>query len=283
MGTFAGMPRQTEPIIFSSDAKERHRLSRDLWNYRELFVALVLRDLRVRYKQTVIGVAWAVIQPVTLMLVITVFFGYLGRFPSDGIPYPIFAYCALLPWQLFARALNEGGMSIVSNQALVRKIYFPRIILPAAVIASSLIDFAIAFIVLLALMAWYGMTITLSVLLVPVLVVVVIAASIGVSLLFAALYVRFRDIRHVLPLLTQVWFFASPIVYPSSLIPDAFRTIYGLNPMVGVIEGFRWALLEEARPPDWSMLAISISVVLVLAIGGMLYFRRAEKTFADRL
>lgn len=282
MGFIEGMARSKTVTIITSGEQDRGLLPRDLMQFRGLFAALVGRDLKVRYKQTIVGVAWAVIQPAALTLVFTVFFGYLGRFPSDGLPYPLFALCGLLPWQLFARALNEGSMSVVTNSALVGKVYFPRLILPAAVVVSGLVDFAIAFLVLLGVMAYYGMALGGVVVLVPLMVVLVLATSLGVALFLAPLYVRYRDIHHVLPLLTTVWFFASPVFYPSSLVPEALRVFYGLNPMVGVIEGFRWALLEGAAP-SWPMLAISACVVFFLLAGGLAYFNRAERTFADRL
>ncbi len=276
------MARSKTVTIITSGEQDRGLLPRDLLQFRGLFAALVGRDLKVRYKQTIVGVAWAVIQPAALTLVFTVFFGYLGRFPSDGLPYPLFALCGLLPWQLFARALNDGSISVVTNSALVGKVYFPRLILPAAVVVSGLVDFAIAFLVLLGVMAYYGMALGGVVLLVPLMVVLVVATSLGVALFLAPLYVRYRDIHHVLPLLTMVWFFASPVFYPSSLVPEALRVFYGLNPMVGVIEGFRWALLGGAAP-SWPMLAVSASVVFFLLAGGLAYFNRAERTFADRL
>lgn len=256
---------------------------RDLFRSRELFLALVRRDLKVRYKQTVVGAAWAVIQPVALSIVFTIFFSFIARFPSDGAPYPLFAFCGLLPWQLFARALGEGSSSVITNQALIEKVYFPRLVLPAAVVTSSVLDFAIGFLVLLALLAFYGIALTPGILLVPLLVLLALIVSFGVALFLSAMYVRYRDIRHILPLLTQVWFFASPVFYPSSLVPEAYRAIYGLNPMVGVIEGFRWALLPTARTPDWAMLGVSACAMVLLVLGGLLYFRRGERTFADRL
>jgi lipopolysaccharide transport system permease protein len=276
------MARAKTVTIITPAAGGRGHGLRDLVRYRGLFAALVGRDLRVRYKQTLVGVAWAVIQPAALTLVFTIFFGYLGRFPSDGLPYPLFALCGLLPWQLFARALNDGSMSVVANAGLVEKVYFPRLLLPTAVIVSALIDFAIAFVVVLGVMAYYGLALGTAVLLVPLMVVLAVVTSLGVALFLAALYVRYRDIHHVLPLLTMVWFFASPVFYPSSLVPEALRVFYGLNPMVGIIEGFRWALLGGAAP-SWPMLAISACVVFLMLAGGLAYFNRAEPTFADRL
>ena len=270
-------------IVIAPEGGSQRRLGRELWSFRELFLALVGRDLAVRYKQTLIGALWVILQPLALMLVFTVFFGYLGRFSSDGLPYPLFAVCGLLPWQLFARALNEGSLSVVANGALVQKVYFPRIILPATVLVSALVDFAVAFVVVLALMAYYGIAPTTTSLLAPLLVALALATSLGISLFFAALYVRFRDIRHVLPLVTQIWFFASPVFYSPAIVPENYRTLYGLNPMVGVIEGFRWALLPGSRPPDWSMVAVSAVTALVLFWAGLAYFRRHEPTFADRI
>ena len=211
-------------IVIAPEGGSQRRFGRELWGFRELFLPLVGRDLAVRYQQTLIGALWVILQPLALMLVFTVFFGYLGRFSSDGLPYPLFAVCGLLPWQLFARALNEGSLSVVANGALVQKVYFPRIILPATVLVSALVDFAVAFVVVLALMAYYGIAPTTTSLLAPLLVALALATSLGISLFFAALYVRFRDIRHVLPLVTQIWFFASPVFYSPAIVPENYRT-----------------------------------------------------------
>lgn len=271
-------------VTIITAAPERNlRFLGDIWRCRYLFVALVGRDLRVRYKQTLVGMLWVVVQPVALMVVMTVFFGYLGRFPSDGIPYPLFAYSALLPWTLFSRSLSMGSDSVVTNQALVQKIQFPRIILPAAAVANSLVDFVVAFGFLIVLLAYFGIAPGWSLLAAPIMIVLTAAVAFAMSLFLSALNVRFRDVRQVLPLLVQVWMFASPVIYPSSMVPEGLRPLYGLNPMVGAIEGFRWAVIANAPPPDWIMIGVSCAVVVILLITGLIYFSRSEQTFADRL
>ena len=255
----------------------------DIWSHRELFRALLNRNIGVRYKQTAVGIAWAVIQPLAMMIVFTVFFSLFARFSSEGAPYPLYVLCGLLPWQFFARAINEGSQSVVNNVQLVQKVFFPRIILPWVVIASGLVDFAIAFLLLLVLMPFFDVLPAFKSLIALVAVVLAILTSLGVSLFLSALYVRYRDVHHVLPLLTQVWFFASPVFYSPTLIPESYRIFYGLNPMVGVIELFRWAMLPGISAPDWPMLAVSFLVSLLLIIFGFRYFVRCEPTFADRL
>jgi lipopolysaccharide transport system permease protein len=251
-----------------------------LWRYRELLGFLAARDIKLRYKQTVLGVAWAVIQPLFTMLVFSIFFGRLGGIPSEGIPYPLFALCALLPWQLFAYALTQSSNSVVNEQRLITKVYFPRLIVPISSVLSGLMDFGVAFLLLLAMMAWYGVTPGWTVVTVPLFVLLAVAAALAVGLWLAALNVQYRDFRYTIPFLTQFWMFASPVAYPSSLVPPAWRPLYGLNPMAGVIEGFRWALVNKADP-SWGLLAMSAAAVLVLLTGGLFYFRRMEKTFAD--
>ena len=253
---------------------------RDLWEYRELLYLLTWRDIKVRYKQTVLGVAWVVLQPLLLMLVFTMFFGRLVGVPSDGIPYSIFTYTALLPWQLFSRALNEGSMSLIAHERVITKTYFPRILLPASAVLSSLIDFAIAFLVLLGFILFYGVQPGLAIFALPLLVVLVVMAAFGVSLWLAALNVLYRDVRYLLPFLTQIWMFATPIIYPVSAVPDKWRLLYSLNPMVGVVEGFRWALLGSTGGMD-SMFGISALVVAGVLAGGVLYFQSVQQTFAD--
>jgi lipopolysaccharide transport system permease protein len=253
---------------------------RELWAYRELLYFFVWRDVKVRYKQTVLGVAWAVIQPVFMMFVFTLFFGQLARVPSDGVPYPIFAYVALLPWNLFARGLTDASTSLVANQNLVTKVYFPRLMLPASAVLAGFVDFSIAFTVLVALMLYYGIVPTLAIITLPIFVAIAVLSAMGIGFWFSALDARYRDIRYTLPFLTQFWLFATPVVYPLSLVPDSWRWIYALNPMVGVVEGFRWALLGEAWALD-PLSGVSIAVVVVMFLGGLLYFRRAERTLAD--
>lgn len=251
-----------------------------IWEYRELLYFLIWRDIKVRYKQTVLGAAWAIIQPFLTMVVFSIFFGQLAKIPSDGLPYPIFAYCALLPWQLFSHALIESGNSLVGNQNLITKVYFPRLVIPLAAVLAGLVDFAIAFLVLLGMMAYYGIVPTAAVLTLPLFLLLSLLTALGAGLWLSALNVQYRDVRYTIPFLTQLWLFATPVVYPASLVPEPWRILFGLNPMTGVVEGFRWALLGTAHAPGF-MSAVSIAVVLALLVGGLYYFRRMERTFAD--
>jgi len=251
-----------------------------LWEYRELLYFLVWRDVKVRYKQTVLGAAWAVIQPFFTMIVFSIFFGHLAKIPSDGLPYPIFAYCALLPWQLFSHAMMESGNSLVANQNLITKVYFPRLVIPLSAVLAGLVDFGIAFLVLLGMMAYYGMVPTMAVVTLPLFILLAIATALAVGLWLSALNVQYRDVRYTIPFLTQFWLLATPIAYPSSLVPEGWRVLYGLNPMAGVVEGFRWALLGTSNAPG-AMLTVSVAVVLALLISGLYYFRSMERTFAD--
>ena len=253
---------------------------KELWEYRELLYFLIWRDIKVRYKQTVLGAAWAIIQPLFTMIVFSIFFGRLAKIPSDGLPYPIFAYCALLPWQLFAHALTESGNSLVASQNLITKVYFPRLVIPISAVLAGLVDFVIAFVVLLGMMFYYGIVPTAATLTLPLFILLAIATALAVGLWLSALNVQYRDVRYTIPFLTQFWLFSTPIAYPSSLVPEQWRPLYGLNPMAGVVEGFRWALLGTANPPG-PMLAVSVAVVVALLVGGLYYFRRMEKTFAD--
>lgn len=253
---------------------------RELWEYRELLYFLVWRDIKVRYKQTALGATWAIIQPVFTMLVFSLFFGRLGKIPSDGIPYPIFAFAALVPWTFFANGLGQSSNSLVGNANLITKIYFPRLIVPLASVFSGIVDFLIAFIVLLGMMFYYGLAPRLNVLWLPLFVLLALVTSLGVGLWLSALNVEYRDVRHLVPFITQFWLFATPIAYPSSLLPEPWRTIYGLNPMVGVVEGFRWALLGTNTAPG-PIIAVSSAVALVILVTGAFYFRRMERTFAD--
>lgn len=241
---------------------------------------LVWRDLKSRYKQTSLGVAWAVLQPFLTMVVFSVFFGRLAGVPSDGLPYPVFTFTALLPWQLFSHALTESGNSLVTNRDLLTKVYFPRLLIPLATVLAGLVDFVLAFLVLLGMMAFYGIVPTAAILFLPVLVLLACLTALAAGLWLAALNVQYRDVRYTLPFLVQFWLVATPIAYPASLVPDAWRPLYGLNPMVGVVEGFRWAMLGRAGPLDASVL-VSVLVVFALLTGGLFYFRRMEKTFAD--
>jgi lipopolysaccharide transport system permease protein len=259
---------------------------RELWRYRELLWFLTLRDVKLRYKQTVLGVAWAVIQPLFTMGVFTVFFGNLGKLPSDGKPYALFVLAALIPWQLFAYALTQSSNSLVTEQRLITKVYFPRLIVPVASVLSGLVDFLVAFALLLVTMAvgpllgWGRVAPTWAMLTLPAFVLFAVLTAMAVGLWLSALNVRYRDVRYTIPFLTQFWMFLTPVAYPASLVPPAYRPLYGLNPMAGVVEGFRWALLGTDAP-DWGLMAVSVGVVVALLVGGVLYFRRMEKTFAD--
>jgi len=252
----------------------------EVWHYRELLSFLTWRDIKVRYQQTVLGATWAIIQPLFSMIVFTVFFGRLAKVPSDGIPYPLFAYTALLPWQLFAYGLTESSNSVVVNERLITKVYFPRIIVPLASVFAGLVDFAIAFTVLIGMMIWYGVKPTAAVLTLPLFVGLAVATAFGVGLWLSALNVQYRDVRYTLTFIVQFWLLASPVAYSSTLVPARWRPWYGLNPMAGVIEGFRWALLSKAPAPG-IMLAVSVLVVALVLVGGLYYYRRMEKTFAD--
>lgn len=252
----------------------------ELWRYRELIFFLTWRDIKVRYKQAVLGIAWAVLQPLLTMAIFTIIFGVLLNTPSQGLPYPLFALTALVPWQLFATALQRSSISLVGNANLITKIYFPRIAIPLSTIFAALIDFGISFVVLLGVMAFYRVWPGLMILWLPLFILLSLLTSLAVGLWLSALNVQYRDIQHMVPFIIQVWMYASPIVYPIETIPAGFwRSIYSLNPMVGVIQGFRWALLGGTHPDI--TLVISIIVVLILLISGLYYFRRMEKTFAD--
>jgi lipopolysaccharide transport system permease protein len=253
---------------------------RELWEYRELLYFLTWRDVKVRYKQTALGAAWAILQPVLFMVVFSIFFGKLAGIPSEGVPYPIFAYCALLPWQLFAHALTGSGNSLVANQHLISKVYFPRLVIPVSAVLAGLIDFAISFLVLVGMMFYYEVVPTVAVLTLPFFLVLAVATALAVGVWLSALNVRYRDVRYTIPFLTQLWLFATPVAYPASLVPEPWRAVLGLNPMTGVVEGFRWALLGKAQAPR-TILGISTIVVIALLVGGLYCFRRMEKTFAD--
>jgi len=253
---------------------------REVWRYRDLLVFLALRDIQVRYRQTILGATWAILQPVLSMAVFSLIFGKLARMPSDGLPYPVFAFAALLPWQLFSFTLTTSANSLVNNERILTKVYFPRLIIPLGSVGAGLLDFAIAFVVLLGMMAWYRMVPTLAVLLLPLVVLLALLAALAIGLWLAALNVRYRDVRYAIPFVVQLWLFTTPIAYPSSLIPERWRLLYALNPMAGVVEAFRWALLRGAPPPG-PMLLVSCAVVLALLFGGLVYFRSMERVFAD--
>lgn len=252
----------------------------ELWEYRELLYFLTWRDIKVRYKQTVMGVAWAIIQPFFTMVVFSVFFGRFANIPSDGIPYPVFSYAALVPWTFFANGLNQSSNSLVGGARLIKKVYFPRLAMPIAAILSGVVDFVLAFVVLLGMMLVYGIVPTANVFWLPLLLLLALVAALGTGLWLSAMNVQFRDVRYIVPFINQFWFFATPIAYPSSLLPEPWRTLCGINPMVGVVEGFRWALLDTDTAPG-PIIALSSIVALLLLVGGAYYFRRMEKTFAD--
>ncbi|MEM7029134.1 MAG: ABC transporter permease [Chloroflexota bacterium] len=252
----------------------------ELWAYRELLYFLVWRDIKVRYKQTVLGAAWAIIQPVFTMVIFSLFFGRLGKLPSDGLPYPIFAYAALVPWQFFANGLSQAANSLVSDARLISKVYFPRLAIPISTVLSGIVDFILAFFILLGMMAAYDIWPTWNAIWLPFFLLLALTTSLGVGLWLAAMNVQFRDVRYTVPFLAQSWLFATPIAYPSSLLSEPWRTLYGLNPMVGVVEGFRWALLNTDTAPGPIVLVSSV-VAIGLLISGAYYFRRMEKTFAD--
>jgi lipopolysaccharide transport system permease protein len=253
---------------------------RELWEYRELLYFLTWRDVKVRYKQTALGALWAILQPLSTMVVFSLFFGRLAKVPSEGVPYPLFSFAALVPWTFFANGLMQSANSVVANQNLITKIYFPRVAIPIATVLSGAIDFALAFVLLLGLMLWYGVAITPQALWIIPLALLALVTALGVGLWLSALNVQYRDVRYTAPFLAQLWLFATPIAYPSSLISEPWRTIYGINPMVGVVEGFRWALLGTRTEPG-AMIIVSSAAALIVLIGGALYFRRMEQTFAD--
>ena len=252
----------------------------ELWTYRELLYFLIWRDVKVRYKQTVIGIGWAILQPLLTMVVFTMIFGNFAKIPSDGLPYPVFAFTALLPWNLFAGALNRCTLSLVGSANLITKVYFPRLIVPVSAIISGIIDFAIAFVFLLGLMLWFHIVPTWGAIALPIFFLLTLITALAVGLWLSALDVRYRDVGHAIPFLIQIWMFLSPVAYPLSVVPEKWRLLYSLNPMVGVIEGFRWALLGK-ESPDFKVIAVSTAVVVALLLSGLVYFKRIERTFAD--
>jgi lipopolysaccharide transport system permease protein len=261
-------PRKWVPVDF-----------KELWEYRELLYFFTWRDVKLRYKQTGLGIAWAIIQPLFLMIIFSLFFGGLAQIPSDGVPYPLFSLAALLPWTLFAEGMTRSTISMVSNANIMTKVYFPRLIMPVASIMSPLVDFCVAFGILIIMMAYYGFMPTINVIFLPLLVIFAMMTSLAVGLWLSALNVKYRDFQYTVPFLIQIWMFASPVVYPASMVPQQFRFLYALNPMTGVIEGFRWALLGT-NPPT-GMIFISLGVVIALLVSGVFYFRRMEQYFAD--
>jgi lipopolysaccharide transport system permease protein len=268
-----------ETIIEPPPSWTRPRL-RVFWEYRQLLYFFIWRDVKVRYKQTVLGGVWAVLQPLLTMVVFSIFFGRLAGISSGAVPYPVFAYSALVPWMFFANAVSQASSSLVQQERLISKVYFPRVLIPVATVLSGLIDFAIAFCVLIALQIYYGIVPGAAVMLLPLFIVLATVTAVGASLWLSALNVLYRDIRYVVPFLMQFWLFLTPIAYPSSLVPERWQPLYALNPMAGVVEGFRWALLGE-RTSLSGMLIVSSMIVVGLALSGMLYFQRTETTFAD--
>lgn len=252
---------------------------RELWEHRELLYFLVWRDIKVRYKQTLIGVAWSIIQPLLTMLIFTAFFGTLAKLPSDNLPYPLFYYAALLPWAYFSGALQQVTNTIIEHQRVITKVYFPRVILPLAAVLSGLVDFAVAAPILVGMMLAYGMFPGLTMLLLPVFLLLAVVTAFAIGLWLSALNAIYRDVRYVVPFLIQCWMFASPVAYPSSLVPERWRLLYGLNPITGVIEGFRWAIQGQGQLPI--LLGVSVVTVLIVLFGGVLYFQRMEGTIVD--
>jgi lipopolysaccharide transport system permease protein len=252
----------------------------EVWRYRELLYFLTWRDIKVRYKQTALGASWAVLQPFLTMVVFTLFFGGLANIASDGIPYPIFSYAALVPWTFFANSINQAANSLIGSANLVTKVYFPRLIIPIATVLSGVIDFSLAFLVLIGMMLFYGIAPTVAILWLPAFLLLALATALGVGLLLSAINAQFRDVRYVVPFIVQFWLFISPVIYPASEISERWRSLYAVNPMVGVIEGFRWALLDTGAAPGATILVSAIVAIVVLT-SGLFYFRRVERVFAD--
>jgi lipopolysaccharide transport system permease protein len=270
----------TEVLVIEAGHTELHYW-RDLWRYRELFYFLAWRDILVRYKQTAIGIAWAVIRPLLTMVVFTVVFGKLGKFPSEGVPYPILVYAAMLPWQFFASSLSDASGSLIGNANLISKVYFPRLIVPASAVITSFVDFLIAGVIMLALMAWYGFWPDWRIVALPLFMLLAFAAAMGAGLWLTALNVKYRDFRYVVPFIVQFGLYISPVGFSSSVVPEKWRLLYSLNPMVGVIDGFRWALLGGKTTLYMPGFALSLAAVMLLLATGVVHFRRTERTFAD--
>jgi lipopolysaccharide transport system permease protein len=273
-------PREENVVVIEPNRGWASFGLRELWKYRELLYFMTWRDVKVRYKQTVLGAAWAILQPLMTMVVFTIFFGRLGQLPSDNIPYPLFSFTALIPWVLFTYSLTQTSMSLVTNQQLISKVYFPRLVMPLAAVGAGLLDFAIAFVVLIIMMAGYGYAPGWQVVTLPLFLLFAIATAVGVGLWLSALNARYRDVQYTIPFLMQFWLLATPIAYSAVLVPIKWRVVYGLNPMAGVVQGFRWALLGRA-PAFGPMLAVSVAVVLALLVSGLYYFRKTESVVAD--
>lgn len=270
------------PVTMIRPAKGWRSLNlRDLWAYRELVYFMTWRDIQVRYKQTLLGAAWAVLRPFMTMVVFSIFFGQLAKVPSDGIPYPIFTFAALLPWQLFTNALNFASRSLVQNANMITKVYFPRMILPLSSVLAGLVDFGVAFLILIGMMIFYGVAIPAAVWALPLFLLLAVITALGIGLWLSALNVLYRDIGYVMPFLTEFWLFVTPVAYPASLVPEQWKLLYALNPMTGVVEGFRWVLLGSENSAPSPMLAVSVSIAVVVLISGLFFFRRMERQFAD--
>ena len=266
--------------LFSKGTFMKNQWVKEFWQYRELFYFLVWRNIKVRYKQTLLGASWAIIQPFFTMVIFTLFFGKLAKMPSDGVPYPIFSYAALLPWTYFSQSLNQAGNSLVMSQNLITKVYFPRMIIPASYALSGLVDFGLASVILFGMMLYYHIPLSWGLLFLPLLVIPLLLLATGVGMIFSSLNVKYRDIKHVLPFVVQIWLFMTPVIYPTSIIPQRFQKFIALNPTVGLIETFR-AVLLPTRNIDWQLFGVSLFITLLALVLGMIYFRKTEKEFAD--
>jgi lipopolysaccharide transport system permease protein len=267
-------------VVIQGGQESWRREALALWEFRELLFFMVWRDVKTRYKQTALGIGWAVLQPVLTAAIFTIVFAYFARMPSEGLPYPLFAFTALLPWAYFSQALSRASVGLVSNANLISKVYFPRLILPLAAALTPVVDLLLTFVVLIGFLVWYQVVPTAAVLLLPVFIAMAFVSAVAISLWLSALNVKYRDVAHLIPFLIQVWMYASPVVYPVSLVPERWRVLYALNPMVTVVEGFRWSLLGGPRP-DATMALVGLTVTLVTLAGGLWYFRSTERTFAD--
>jgi lipopolysaccharide transport system permease protein len=272
---------QHHPELVIEAGRAERQYWKDLWRYRELFYFLAWRDILVRYKQTAIGIAWALIRPFLTMIVFTVVFGTLAKLPSEGVPYPILVFAAMLPWQFFANSLSECSNSLISNSNLISKVYFPRLIVPTSAVVVSFVDFMISGIILLGLMAWYNFVPSWRILTLPLFILIAFAAALGAGLWLASLNVQYRDFRFIVPFIVQFGLYISPVGFSSSVVPEKWRLLYSVNPMVGVIDGFRWAILGGGAQLYWPGFILSMGLVTLLLASGVWYFRKMERTFAD--
>lgn len=277
---YAGCDLNKELLIVEAGRTERHYW-KDLWRYRELFYFLAWRDILVRYKQTAIGVAWALLRPFLTMVVFTLVFSKLAKLPSDNVPYPILVFAALLPWQFFANAFTEAGNSLISNANMISKVYFPRLVIPTSAVIVSFVDFLISGVILVALMAWYSYLPDWRIVTLPFFILIAFAAAMGAGLWIAALNVKYRDFRYIVPFVVQLGLYVSPVGFSSAIVPEQWRLLYSLNPMVGVIDGFRWAILGGNTPLYWPGFLLSLTLVAMIFVTGIYYFRKTEKSFAD--